>query len=230
MVLALSEGAARLVHVDAEGPAVDITPRDLPTSASDHAKKASLGDRAPKGRVQGYEGRKMRVRQYARAVDQHLRIALTGRDVPLVPAATEPTDSLFRSVNSYPDLLDVSLAGNPEHLGLDELAAYAGQLSDLRTLFDKRMSEGRALADIADIARAATFGIVGTLFVDIETAIPGTLAADDRAVEFGSDAEGLDVLDEIARRVLLTDGRVLAVRGPEVPGGGAAAAILRYQM
>ncbi|MGW6729064.1 baeRF11 domain-containing protein [Nocardia sp. NPDC055029] len=238
-VLALSEGAARLVHVDAEGPAVDITPRDLPNSASDHAKKASLGDRAPKGRVQGYEGRKMRVRQYARAVDQQLRTMLTGRDVPLVLAATEPTDSLFRSVNSYPDLLDESLAGNPEHLGPDELAAqtrpildcyYAGQLSDLRTLFDKRMSEGRALADIADIARAATFGIVGTLFVDIETAIPGTLATDDGAVEFGSDAEGLDVLDEIARRVLLTDGRVLAVRGPEVPGGGPAAAILRYPM
>lgn len=238
-VLALSEGAARLVDVDAEGPAVDITPADLPTSAADHAGKSSLGDRAPKGRVQGHEGRKLRVRQYARAVDQELRPLLTGRDTPLVLAAAEPTDALFRSVNSYPDLLEESLPGNPEHLSPDELAArtrpildryYAAQLAELGEVFGQRAGEGRALTDVADIARAATFGIVDTVFVDLDTVVPGTLSADDGAVEFGSDTEGPDVLDEIARRVLRTDGRVLAVRGAEVPGGGAAAAILRYPM
>jgi hypothetical protein len=36
------------------------------------------------------------------------------------------------------------------------------------------------------------------------------------------------VVDEIARRVLLTGGRVLAVRRQDIPGGGSAAAILRY--
>ncbi len=238
-VLALSEGAARLVEVAADGPAVDITPADLPTSAADHAGKSSLGDRAPKGRVQGYEGRKMRVRQYARAVDQELRPLLTGRDTPLVLAAAEPTDALFRSVNSYPDLLDESLPGNPEHLSPEELAAhtrplldrhYAAQLAELSDLFGKRGAEGRALTDVADVARAATFGIVDTVFVDIDVSLPGTLADDDGAVTFGTGDEGPDVLDEIARRVLLTDGRVLAVRGAEVPGGGPVAAILRYPM
>ncbi|MGW5310605.1 baeRF11 domain-containing protein [Nocardia thailandica] len=189
-VLALSEGAARLVEVAADGPAVDITPADLPTSAADHAGKSSLGDRAPKGRVQGYEGRKMRVRQYARAVDQELRPLLTGRDTPLVLAAAEPTDALFRSVNSYPDLLDESLPGNPEHLSAEELAAhtrplldrhYAAQLAELSDLFGKRGAEGRALTDVADVARAATFGIVDTVFVDIDVSLPGTLADDDGA-------------------------------------------------
>jgi hypothetical protein len=33
---------------------------------------------------------------------------------------------------------------------------------------------------------------------------------------------------EIARRVLLARGRVLAVRNPDMPGGGPVAAILRY--
>jgi hypothetical protein len=36
------------------------------------------------------------------------------------------------------------------------------------------------------------------------------------------------VVDELTRRVLLTGGRVLAVRADEVPAGGEAAAILRY--
>ncbi|MFD4459594.1 hypothetical protein [Nocardia sp. NPDC058480] len=239
-ILALSDGAARLVEADADRPAADITPKSMPTSAAAHAGKSSLGDRAPKGRVQGSEGRKMRVRQYARAVDQELRPILAGRDTPLILAATEPTAALFRSVNSHTDLLDETLPGNPEHLSDEELAArareildrhYHAELTTLAELFDTRRGEGRALTDLADIARAATYGVIDTLVVDIDTTVTGTIAAEDGAVNFGESAEnGPDILDEIARRALLTDGRVLAVRGAEVPGDGPAAAILRYQM
>lgn len=35
-------------------------------------------------------------------------------------------------------------------------------------------------------------------------------------------------IDEIARRVFLSGGTVMAVRRDDVPGGGSAAAILRY--
>ncbi|MBL1079623.1 hypothetical protein JK358_34985 [Nocardia sp. 2] len=80
------------------------------------------------------------------------------------------------------------------------------------------------------MAKESTYGIVDTAFLGIDTAVPGTLAADDGAVEFGDDTEGLDILDEIARRVHLTDGRVMAVRGEEILGGGSAGAILRYPM
>jgi hypothetical protein len=42
------------------------------------------------------------------------------------------------------------------------------------------------------------------------------------------DASSYGVVDEIARRVLLARGRVLAVRREDIPGEGPAAAILRY--
>jgi hypothetical protein len=38
------------------------------------------------------------------------------------------------------------------------------------------------------------------------------------------------VVDAIVRRVLLSGGRVLAVRAPDMPGGGPVAAILRYAL
>ncbi len=47
--------------------------------------------------------------------------------------------------------------------------------------------------------------------------------SDDDAVSYG-------VVDEILRRVLLSGGRVLALRTAEVPGGGPLAAILRYAL
>lgn len=239
-VLALAEGGVRLVEVTADRPARTVPVPGMPTSASDHARKASLGDRAPKGRVQGDEGRKMRVRQYARAIDTELRDVLTGRDIPLILAATEPIDSLFRSVNSYDHLLGESIAGNPEHTSDQDLADrsrevldrhYAAQLAELLDVLDRRRNEGRAATDISDLARAATAGAVDTLLVDIDAAVPGTVSADG-AVTFGDsgDTEVPGVLDEIGRRVLLTDGDVRAVRATDLPAGTQIAGILRYPL
>ena len=55
------------------------------------------------------------------------------------------------------------------------------------------------------------------------TARDGALTLDD-----SDDAMNYGVVDEIARRVLLARGRVLAVRREDIPGEGPAAAILRY--
>ena len=43
-----------------------------------------------------------------------------------------------------------------------------------------------------------------------------------------NDASNYGVLDEVARRVFLSGGSVLAVRQEDIPGGGPVAAILRY--
>ncbi|MFF0455750.1 hypothetical protein [Nocardia africana] len=240
-VLALAEGSARLVEVTPDRPAEDVRVPDMPGNAADFARKASIGDRSPKRRLTGSEGKKVLVRQYARGVDRALRDILSGRDTPLILAAPEPIDAIYRSVASYAELLDDGIPGNPEHLSDQDLADrarhildghYAAQLADLRQLFDKRRSEARATADLADIARAATFGIVQTLLVDIDTAVPGTVAPDTGAIEFGpaSETEIPGILDEIARRALLSGARVLAVRKADIPDEASAAAILRYSM
>ncbi|MFE3291121.1 hypothetical protein [Rhodococcus sp. NPDC059234] len=238
-VLALAEGSVRLVEVSAEYPAETVRVPDLPTSAADHAGKASLSGRAPKGRLQGTEGRKLRVRQYCRAVDQALRPVLTGRDVPLILAATEPVSSIYRSVNSYPALLAEGLDGNPEERSDEELATlargvldrhYAAELARTRELFETRRSQGRAQTDLTDIGRSATFGLVDTLFVDIDSFVPGTIDPESGVVELTGDDTGFGygVIDEMARRTLLQGGRILAVRAEDVPEGAQAAAILRY--
>lgn len=239
-VLALAEGSVRLVEVTADKPAYTVRIPGLPTSAADYAGSASLGDRAPKRRVQGDEGRKMRLRQYARAIDTELRDFLAGRHVPLILAATEPIDSLFRSVNSYDNLLEKSIPGNPEHTSDQELADrsreildrhYAMQLAELIELLNQRRGEGRAATDVSDLARAASAGAVDTLLVDMDASVPGSVSADG-AVTFDeptpTDAPG--ILDEISRRVLLTGGRVLVVRAADLPGGAQIAGILRYAL
>ncbi|RIQ33672.1 hypothetical protein DY240_04760 [Jiangella rhizosphaerae] len=237
-VLALAAGSVRLVEVTRDGPPFTVDVPGLPADAASAAGKASLADRAPVGRIQGSEGQKVRLRQYARKVDQALRGVLAGLELPLVLAATEPLSGIFRSVNSYPYLAGPGIPGNPETATDAELAAmartaldevYAQELAELRDLFEKRFDQGRSSGDLATIARAATFGVVDTLIADIDQKVPGYVDEESGAVTLAEDdAASYGVVDEIARRVLLAGGRVLAVRADDVPQGGPVAAVFRY--
>jgi hypothetical protein len=238
-VLALSQNGVRLVEVSPDAPPADVRVPGMPSDAASAVGKASIADRSPDRRIQGSEGQKVRLRQYARRVEEALRPTVTGLDLPLILAGTEPLASIFRSVTTYPHLARAVIPGNPDTKTDGELAdasrgvldeLYADELRELRTLYGQRVSQGRASDDLAAIARAATFGAVDTAFVDIDETVPGFVADADGALTLddSGDAVNYGVVDEIARRVLLTRGRVLAVRREDIPGDGPAAAILRY--
>lgn len=238
-VLALAQGSVRVLEVGPELGPWDVRVPDLPSDVASAAGMASIADRAPRGALQGSEGQKVRMRQYCRQVDQALRPLLSGADVPLILAATEPLDSIYRSVNTYPRLAAATVAGSPESASETDIVAgarvvldqvHAEELASIRALFEQRSSQGRTMHDVGDIARAATFGAVDTVFVDIDDVVPGTVDDESGAVTFADDDDAVayGVVDEIARRTWLTGGRVLAVRREDVPGGGSAAAILRY--
>jgi hypothetical protein len=239
-VLALAAGSVRLVEILPEGPPFSVAVPDLPSDAASAAGKASIAGRSPSRRVQGSEGQKVRLRQFARKVDHALRGVIGGLELPLILAATAPLDSIYRSLTSYPHLVETGIAGSPEGASDGELAAaarailddvYARELSALRDAFDLRFSQDRASTDVAAIARAATYGAVDTLLVDIDGKVPGHVDEDTGAMTSAADdASSYGVVDEIARRVLLSGGRVLAVRGSDVPGGGPVAAIQRYPL
>jgi hypothetical protein len=237
-VLALAQGSVRLLEIapDLEPTVVEVA--DLPTDVASTAGKSSIRDRAPSRKIQGSEGQKTRIRQYARRIDEALRQLLNGLDVPLILAAADPIDSIYRSVNSYPHLLATSVPGNPEALSDGELAesarrvlddVYAAELRATHDTYALRASQRRASSDIADVARAATYGLVDTVLVDIDEAVPGSVE-ENGAVNFddADDAVNYGVVDEIARRVWLSGGKVLAVRRDDIPGKGSVAAILRY--
>jgi hypothetical protein len=238
-VLALSQNSVRLLEIAPELEPGEIEVPDLPKDVASSVGKSSPQDRAPSGRLQGSEGQKTRMRQYARQIDLALRPLLNGLDLPLILAAAEPLESIYRSVNSYPNLVASSLPGNPEASSDAELTESARRVLDdlyeaeLRTIHETyalRASQRRASTDIADVARAATYGLVDTVLVDIDESVPGHVEDDTGAVTFDDtdDAVNYGVVDEIARRVWLNGGKVLAVRRDDIPGQGAVAAILRY--
>ena len=238
-VLALAQGSVRLIEVVPEVGPVEVGVPDLPADVASAAGKSSIKDRSHSGRTHGSEGQKVRMRQYARQIDQALRPLLNGVQLPLILAAAEPLDSIYRAASTYPHLAPTTVGGNPETTSdaelveraravLDEL--YEAELQGVHELYARRTSELRASGDLVDVARAATFGAVDTVLVDIDEVVPGVIDEETGAITFSDEANaaGYGVVDEIARRVWLTGGRVLAVRSGDIPGGGSVAAILRY--
>jgi hypothetical protein len=240
-VLALSENAARLVEIHADLPPVTVKVLGLPKDAASSVGKSTLNDRSFSGRIHGSEGQNIRFQQYVRQVDAALRPVLAGREMPLILAATDRLASVFPQINSYPHLLREIIADSPDRLTDAELAkrarpildkAYEEELSGIRALFDKRASDRRTTTDISDAARAATFGGIDTLLVDINSVVPGFVDEESGAVELveKDDAKAYGVVDEIAGRALASGAKVLGVRRADLPGHKELAAILRYPL
>jgi hypothetical protein len=223
-VLALSQGGVRLLEIGPDGDPEEVHVPGLPDDAW-----GSGGNKVHKARE----------RNYVRQVDHALRGFLSGSELPLILAASQPMAAHFRSVTAYPHVAEERIHDNPETATDAELATaartvldgiYAGQLAATRDLLDLRSSQGRAATDVADVARLATIGAVDTVLVDIDEHLPGRIDEETGAVSFGEESALADygVIDEIARRVHLAGGTVLAVRRDDIPGGGPVAAILRY--
>jgi hypothetical protein len=239
-VLALSQNRVRLLEVLPEGAPFEVTVPDLPSDMDAVTAAEGAPGRAPRRRLAGDEGTKVRMAQYARRINQALRPVLQG-DAPLVIAGTEPMVSIFRAACTYPDLQAETISGNPDTTTDADLAAaartildqaHAQLLADRLDEFEQRRSQSRALVDLADVARAATRGMVDTVFVDIDDNVPGQLDDTTGEVTFadGEDPQAYGLVDEIVRQVWLTGGNVLAVRREDVPDGGTVAAILRYPL
>lgn len=239
LVLALAAGSVRLIEIEPDLPAEIVRVPGLPKDAPSAVGKASIKDRSQSGRIQGSEGQKVRLTQYARAVARAIAPIVAAADVPLILAATQPLASIYRSVDASEHLAARGIDGNPEALGDGEIgllargildAIYADQLRELRDMFEARRADGRGSSDVATVARAATIGAIDTLLVDMDETLPGNVDEQTGAILIGTpdDATDYGVLDEIARRTFLNGGRVVAVRRSDIPEGAQLAAILRY--
>ncbi len=238
-VLALAENELRVIELLGDQPAQEIRVPDLPKDAASVAGTANVNSRNYSGRLGGSEGQKHHLRQFCRQIDAALRGLLAGRHEPLIVAATDPLLSMYRSINTYPHLADAAITSSPVRVPAHELGEAARKImdeinaksvADFADLYAARENEGRATTQVARTARAATFGAVDTLLVDMDSVVPGLV--DDTTGEITFDetksAASYGVIDEIAGRVIANGGKVLAVRRADIPQEAELAAVLRY--
>lgn len=237
-VLSISIGGVRLIEVSADLPSHEVKVPGLPRDFNDALGKKTHVEQGTMGKT-GNMSENALLTRYCRAVDGALRTILAGHERPLIVAASEPLASIYRAVSSYPQTAGKVIGGSAERTPDHELAAsartildeiHAERLAALAGLYATRESQGRATGDIAQAARAATFGAIDTLIVDMNDVVPGTVDDETGAFTF-AEADGADtygVIDEITSRAMKTGAQVIAARKGDIPGGGSLAAVLRF--
>lgn len=227
-VLALSEKSARLVEMHGEAPAEIVNVPGLPKDMDEAGARSKSRDTSPGGRFQGGAGETFHRRAFARKIDAAMRPLLAGRDVALILACVDEFATIYRSVNSYEHLASEIIRGNPDKLSISQLAdlarpllqrAHAARIAWLSEQYRTRDKQGRASADLAQVARAAAQGAIDTLLVDIDAVVDGTLdeatGAITRADKAGADT--YDIVDGIAGLTLQFGGRAFGVRKGDLP-------------
>lgn len=238
-VLALSENDVRLIEMFADLPAQEVKVEGMPKDAASAAGTANVNSRSHSRRLGGSEGQNVLLRAFCRKVDEALRPVLAGRSEPLILAATDPLQSMFRAASSHNRLASETIMTSPGTLSPAELAEaarpilaglHAKTVEEAHALYAARENDGRATTQLARAARAATYGAVETLLVDIDVVIPGTVdeTTGELTLADTENASNYGIIDEIARRVIASGGTVMALRKDDIVQGEPLAAILRY--
>ena len=178
--------------------------------------------------------------RYFRLVSDGLTEFLGGR-VPLVLAGVEYLLPIYKEANTYPNLIDTVITGNPDLLSADELHKSAWDIVSPRfqtareeAVAHYRQLAGQASGQVADtlkkIVPAASDGRIETLFVAAGVQQLGVFNPTINEIKIHklpvSGAEHL--LDLAAVQTYLKGGIVYVVDPEKVPGGTIAAAVLRY--
>jgi hypothetical protein len=183
--------------------------------------------------------------------------------LPLMLAALTEHHEPFRAVSHNPFLMADGVRANPEALGIDQLRAEAWRI--IEPIYQQRqaglvdnyqVARSRHLGsdDLAQVARAATEGRVGTLLVEDDRQIPGTIDAATGRIDSDGLAESKvrwdlrerqrqagqalpgdlsdpgvdDVLDDLAELVLRMKGEVVVVPADRMPSDTGVAATYRF--
>lgn len=185
--------------------------------------------------------RENELKEWLRDVANAVEAQMAEETAPLAVVADERNFGHFNAFCGYPHLLPTGITEHPERLDERQLHERAWAL--VEPVFARRLEEAkehfaslageshpRAPRDLSSIVRSARFGRVDVLFVAEDAHVFGTvdLETGEGEVRQDSDEDGEDLLDRAAAEALNTGARVYALPKEQVPGGNAAAAILRY--
>jgi hypothetical protein len=220
----------------AEALAEEDHERQLQVRSSGKANAA--GRSMYHGHGAGGEIDKQQLERYFRAVDAGLGGVLGDDRHPLVLACVAYYAPIYRAVSRYPVIAEGCVEGSPEGRSPQELHAAAWPLVAPLLAAARRDAEahlaavagtGRSVHEPAAIADAARQGRVDTLFLPAPQTAPEQLDPDGHdAGAPGGPPGDEDLLEQAIRDTILAGGTVFAGDTAEPPGGGLAAALLRY--
>jgi hypothetical protein len=254
-VLALSQNAVRLLEgsrysvseVDLKGVprslAEALLAHDSDEPLTFHSRPTSGGGWAPifgghgvGGHGVGIDDKKEELLRYFQRIDRGLHPLLRDEKAPLVLAAVDYLRPIYRQANTYPQLVEQAVEGNPDRLSNAELHDRAWAL--VQPHFERAQKQavaqyrqlagtGRTAHEVREVVPAACEGRIETLFVALGRQRWGKFdPVGGRLEEHEQEKPGDSDLLNLAATHTLGHGRsVYAVEPEKMPDTGLLAAV-----
>lgn len=251
-VLAISRHSVRLVTVTGSR-AVETEVADLPASMPDALRwddrepqlQSHSGNRTGGGQVaaafhgQGSanDSRDVDLERYLHLVDHAIVAHRTGSTRPLVLAGVDDIVGAYRKVTRCHHVADDHVAGSPDQLRAEELADRARGFVPPSAADAERTARESFLAGATATVRtveqaviAAAAGQIASIFVPADREYWGRYRPGHRLIEEHENRGpgDHDLADVAATETLRHGGLAFVVPENDIPGGGTAAATLRY--
>lgn len=180
------------------------------------------------------------LKKYFKEINDGLMEMLYDEKPPMVIACVDYLLPIYKEVNTYHNLLDENVSGNPEGAGPVELHEKAWEIvsryyqelrEEGRLSFEEAMGLKKASADIYEIVPAAINGRVEILYVDKDYHIYGQFNEEENSITVHEERrpEGRELLGTAAVQTWLQGGSVQILERTELPVPTASLnAVFRY--
>lgn len=159
--------------------------------------------------------------------------------LPLVLVALDEHQGSFRNISKNQYLLKEGVNKDPEALPTKEIGKlswekmeplYLNKTKELVERFGLQKSKKSASEDLAEIARAALEGRVGTLMIESDRIEPGRVNRETGEIEMDDldNPKVDDIMDDLGEMVLKSQGEVVVLPKERMPVETGIAAIFRY--
>lgn len=255
-LLALGQNSVRLYACNRKYATVAQLPPGIPesfeqfTAQTDSGKptqsrvsaRAATGGREAMivhGQTTHKDEHKARVHEFVAHIGKELNGWLSGRTDPVILAAVDSYHPIFQKACPYPYLVAEGIHGSPDELTESELHKQAtervsnwrkNRFSDFNGRFTTSMAHGHASCEIESIVPAAFAGRVESLLLASGETIWGRCDPNSPLAIVSEDRTSgdVDLLDLAIGETLAHGGEVHSTDSDAIPGGSAAAALLRW--
>jgi hypothetical protein len=134
---------------------------------------------------------KNKLTRFARKLNKDFNDKSGDRSLPLIIASVDYFFPIYRGVNTYPELLETNISGNPDELSLTELSekawgiilsTYGEEIDSEIKRYRNMLHTRRTLTNIRDIVTSSYQARIEALFVEQDKQIWGNFQEEDNKV------------------------------------------------
>ena len=193
------------------------------------------------GQGVGTTDNKDEIKRFFQQIDKALNSVLQEEKTPLILAGVEFLLPIYHETNSYNNLLEHGITGNPENVSASDLHQqawsiiephFAAAQKSAMDRYHQLSGTGEASSELESIVAGAANGQVDTLFITPDVNYWGKFDRQANKVEVTSpETEGsIDLIDFAVTQTYLQKGNVYIIDREKMPEDSQIVAIFRFPL